>query len=266
MNHTIPTPQNPTNPLSQMEAFIEIVRILRKECPWDSEQTPKSISHLMIEEVYEVYDAIEKQDIADIPQELGDVLLHIVMQCVMGEEKKLFSLTDVIKSISEKMIRRHPHIFGEVNAEDTKQVLQNWEKIKMTEGRKSVFDGVPKALPSLLKAERIQEKAAKVGFDWSDKVDVWKKVEEEIAELKVEINQGDKERIEDELGDVIFALVNAARFERIVPENALQGTNAKFIRRFQYIEKMADKSGLSLNEMSLKDMDAIWNEAKQNEK
>lgn len=249
-----------------MAAYIEIVRILRKECPWDKEQTHKSISHLLIEEAYEVYDAISKDDWDDLSKELGDVLLHIVMHSVMAEEEGKFNLAQVIASNANKMVKRHPHIFGDVEVSGTSDVLQNWETIKMTEGRKSVFDGVPTNLPSLIKAERIQEKAAKVGFDWSDKRDVWDKVEEEITELKVEIDAGNKAKIEDELGDVIFAIVNAARFENITPENALQSTNNKFIRRFQYIEQVAKERGLELKKMTLEQMDEIWNEAKANER
>jgi len=263
MNTKIPEPENPTDAISQMKTFIEIVKILRNECQWDKSQTHKSISHLLIEEVYEVYDAINKNNFDELAKELGDILLHIVMHSVIAEEENNFNFADVIKTVSEKMIRRHPHIFAGVEVDDTNQILKNWEDIKMQEGRKSVLEGVPASLPSLLKAERIQEKAAKVGFDWDNKIDVWKKVEEEISELKIEIENGDKNKIEEEIGDVIFAIVNAARFEGVVPEQALQKTNSKFISRFQYIEKIAKEKGLELTEMTLEQMDEIWNEAKQ---
>jgi len=263
MNIKIPEPENPTDAISQMKTFIEIVKILRNECQWDKSQTHKSISHLLIEEVYEVYDAINKNNFDELVKELGDILLHIVMHSVIAEEENNFNFADVIKTVSEKMIRRHPHIFAGVEVDDTNQILKNWEDIKMQEGRKSVLEGVPASLPSLLKAERIQEKAAKVGFDWDNKIDVWKKVEEEISELKIEIENGDKNKIEEEIGDVIFAIVNAARFEGVVPEQALQKTNSKFISRFQYIEKIAKEKDLELTEMTLEQMDEIWNEAKQ---
>jgi XTP/dITP diphosphohydrolase len=266
MNTKAPKAKNTDDPIEQFAAYVELVRILRKECPWDRKQTHYSISHLTIEEAYEIYDAIQKNDMADLSGELGDILLHIVMHSVMAEETNSFTLADVIRKSNEKMVRRHPHIFSDVEANNSNDVLQNWEKIKMTEGRKSVFDGVPNNLPSLLKAERIQEKAAKVGFDWTDKEDVWKKVEEELNELKTEIESGNQERITDELGDVIFAIVNAARFENVIPENALQHTNNKFIRRFQYIEKRAAEQNLDLKTMTLEEMDKLWDEAKQTEK
>ena len=207
----IPKPKNPADAISQMEIFIEIVKILRNQCEWDKSQTHKSISHLLIEEVYEVCDAINSNDYGEFVKELGDILLHIVMHSVIGEEENKFTFADVIKEISEKMIRRHPHIFADVKVDGTNQILKNWENIKMKEGRESVLEGVPIGLPSLLKAERIQGTAAKIGFDWDNKKDVWKKVEEEISELKIEIEKGDKDRIEEEIGDVIFAIVNAAR-------------------------------------------------------
>ena len=272
MNTKIPKPKNPNDAISQMENFIEIVKILRNECEWDKSQTHKSISHLLIEEVYEVYDAINQNNDEELAKELGDVLLHIVMHSIIAEEKNKFTLTDVLQKISEKMIRRHPHIFANPEIDgtnqisnDTNQILKNWENIKMQEGRNSVLEGVPNHLPSLLKAERIQEKAAKVGFDWDNKIDVWKKVEEEISELQIEIKNGDKDKIEAEIGDVIFAIVNVARFEGVVPEQALQRTNHKFISRFQYIEKRAKEKKMELQEMTLEQMDEIWNEAKEKE-
>lgn len=265
----IPKAKNPDDALSQMEAFIEIVKLLRKDCPWDKEQTHKSISHLLIEEAYETLDAINEENMQEFSKELGDLLLHIVMHSIMAEETGDFNFAKVIAGISEKMVRRHPHVFdleGNEEAKTAEQVLDNWEKIKMTEGRKSALEGVPKNLPSLLKAERIQEKAARVGFDWDDKKDVWTKVEEELRELKEELIAGNETRKEEEFGDLIFALVNAARFEKIVPEEALQLTNLKFIKRFQYIEKRAAELNLQLSDMTLSEMDKLWNEAKTLEK
>lgn len=272
MKHKIPIPDNPDSVVSQMENFIKIVELLRQDCPWDHEQSHKSLSHLLIEEAYEAVDAINKGDMNELAKELGDILLHIVMHSVIASETNEFSFIDVIKSISNKMIYRHPHVF-EIDGNDTgseintsEQVLDNWEKRKMKEGRTSVLEGVPADLPSLLRAERIQEKAARVGFDWINKQDVWAKVHEELGELKEEIDSNNQNKKEAEFGDVFFALVNAARFEKIVPEHALQLTNLKFTKRFQYIEKRAKELNLNLSDMSLEEMDRFWNEAKQLEK
>jgi XTP/dITP diphosphohydrolase len=262
MKQEIPTPTDKNNAVSQFEAYVKIVLLLRQYCPWDKEQTHESISHLLLEEAYETYDAIQKKEPKAIAEELGDLLLHIVMNAIIGEEENSFSLIDVISHSAEKMIIRHPHIFGEVDAKEADEVLQNWEKIKMKEGRKSVLEGVPTILPALLKAERIQQKAAKIGFEWNKKEDVWNKVLEEIEELKTEILTGNIENIEEEFGDVIFSLVNAARFTGIVSENALQKTNEKFIRRFNYVEKRAKELDKELSDMTLKEMDELWNEAK----
>lgn len=269
MKNKVPKPKNPDDALSQMEAFIEIVKLLRRDCPWDNKQTHKSISHLLIEETYETIDAINQNDMKEFPKELGDLLLHIVMHSVIAEENGNFNFAKVISKVSEKMVRRHPHVFEldeSYKAETEEEVLNNWETIKMKEGRKSALEGVPKNLPSLLKAERIQEKAARVGFDWDNKQDVWAKVEEEFLELKQELASGAPERKEEEFGDLIFALVNAARFEKIVPEEALQLTNLKFIKRFQYVEKRAKEENLKLTEMTLAEMDKFWDEAKNIEK
>jgi len=266
MNQNIPIPKEKNNPVSQFEAYIEIVKLLRQYCPWDKEQTHKSISHLLLEEAFETYEAIQNNNTNGMSEELGDLLLHIVMNSIIGEEENTFSLVDVISHSAEKMILRHPHIFGETKVNGTEDVLHNWEKIKMKEGRKSVLDGVPVALPALLKSERIQQKAAKVGFDWDKKEDVWNKVLEEVEELRAAITNKNNANIEEEFGDVIFSLVNAARFLDIVPENALQKTNAKFIRRFTYIEKKAKQLDKDLNKMTLTEMDELWNEAKINEK
>ena len=272
MKHKIPIPDNPDSVVSQMENFIKIVKLLRQDCPWDHEQSHKSLSHLLIEEAYEAVDAINKGDMNELAKELGDILLHIVMHSIIASETNEFSFIDVIKSISNKMIYRHPHVF-EIDGNDTgseintsEQVLDNWEKRKMKEGRTSVLEGVPADLPSLLRAERIQEKAARVGFDWINKQDVWAKVHEELGELKEEIDSNNQNKKEAEFGDVFFALVNAARFEKIVPEHALQLTNLKFTKRFQYIEKRAKELNLNLSDMSLEEMDRFWNEAKQLEK
>lgn len=272
MKNKIPIPDNPDSVVSQMENFIKIVKLLRQDCPWDHEQSHKSLSHLLIEEAYEAVDAINKGDMNELAKELGDILLHIVMHSIIASETNEFSFIDVIKSISNKMIYRHPHVF-EIDGNDTgseintsEQVLDNWEKRKMKEGRTSVLEGVPADLPSLLRAERIQEKAARVGFDWINKQDVWAKVHEELGELKEEIDSNNQNKKEAEFGDVFFALVNAARFEKIVPEHALQLTNLKFTKRFQYIEKRAKELNLNLSDMSLEEMDRFWNEAKQLEK
>ncbi len=262
-NHIeIPKPKNPEDVLDLMESFIEIVRILRRECPWDKKQTHQSISHLLIEESYEMTDAIEKGDDNSFSGELGDLLLHIVMHSVMAEERNAFDFREVIRKISEKMVKRHPHVFANTEVDGEDEVLSNWEKIKMTEGRKSTLEGVPNNLPALLRAERIQHKAARVGFDWDDRKDVWNKVEEELGELKHEIEAGNSEKIKEEIGDLFFAIVNAARFENVVAEDALQLTNKKFTNRFQFIEKRASEMNRKLDDMTLEEMDEIWNEAK----
>jgi XTP/dITP diphosphohydrolase len=260
---TAPVPSNPENLADQFINFVEIVKILRKECPWDSKQTNKSIAQLLIEETYEMLEAIEENDDAEFSKELGDVWLHVVMHSVMAEERGAFNLIDVLKKIQHKLVTRHPHVFSDVVVSGEDEVMQNWEAIKMKEGQqKSVLDGVPKAMPALLRAERIQFKASRIGFDWENKNDVWDKVEEEIRELRHELDSGDANKIKQEFGDVIFALVNAARFENIIPEEALQQTNNKFTRRFQYIEHKALELGKSINNMSLEEMDKLWDEAK----
>jgi XTP/dITP diphosphohydrolase len=262
----IPQPKNPEDAISQFENFVEIVKILREECPWDKKQTNESIAHLLIEEAYETIDAIYQKDDAEFSKELGDLLLHIVMHAVMAEQRSAFNLTDVIKAISSKMIFRHPHVFGDVNVENEHEVLKNWEELKKrekTDGEfRSTLDGVPKSMPALLRAERIQHKVSKVGFDWDDKEDVWAKVYEELAEFRHELQIGDKENAVKELGDFIFAIVNAARHEGIVAEEALHLTNNKFTARFQFIEKRAIELNKDLNQMSLVEMDEFWDEAK----
>lgn len=259
----VPHVSDRNNVLDNFGAFIELVHILRAKCPWDSKQTNESIAHLMIEEAYETIDAIYEKDDAGFSKELGDLLLHIVMHAVMAEERGAFNLTDVIQNIFAKMVHRHPHVFGNDTAETEDEVLNNWEKLKMQEGKKSVLEGVPKALPALLRAERIQHKVSRVGFDWDDKADVWAKVEEELGELKHELQNGDKERTREELGDFIFSIVNAARHYDLVAEESLQLTNAKFTKRFRYIEMAAKAKGVKLDDMTLEEMDALWDEAKR---
>ena len=246
-----------------IEKFVKIVRRLRKECPWDREQTHKSIRHSLIEETYEVIEAIDQNDADELKKELGDLLLHIVLHAVMAEEEKSFTLEDVIDSISEKMIRRHPHVFGDVTVEDSHEVKRNWEQIKMTEGRKSVIDGVPKEMPALLRALRIQEKASKVGFDWKKKRDVWKKVDEEIKELAGAERSRNHVHIEEEYGDVLFSLVNYSRFIGVNPEFALKESIKKFSKRFYHIEQELQRRGKRIGAVSMKEMDEIWDAKKK---
>ncbi len=250
----------------QLKAFnrlLDIMDDLREKCPWDKKQTLESLRHLTIEEVYEVGDAILDNDLQELKKELGDVLLHIVFYAKIGSEKKAFDIADIANSISDKLIERHPHIYGDVVAENAEQVKQNWEKIKLKEGKKSVLEGVPKSLPALVKATRIQDKVAGVGFDWENIEQVFEKVQEEISELHEEIKNGTHQNTEKEFGDVLFALINYARFINVNPENALEKTNKKFINRFQYIEQKAKENNLELSEMSLSEMDKLWEESKQ---
>ena len=257
-----PEIKDKNDPVEQFERFYKIVKALRIECPWDSKQTNETIAPLMVEEVYECIDAIYEKNDKDFSKELGDLLLHIVLHSVIAEERKAFNLADVIDRESQKMIHRHPHVFSDTIVKDEEDVMRNWEALKMKEGIKSILDGVPKNLPQLLRAERIQHKVSKVGFDWDNKDDVWDKVFEEIAEFKEELKNQDKEAARAELGDIIFALVNAARHEGLVAEEALQLTNNKFKKRFQFIEEEALRIGKDLNDMSLEEMDSIWDRAK----
>ncbi len=247
------------------ENFIRIVRRLRKECPWDRKQTHKSIRHSLIEETYEVIEAINRDNPVELKQELGDILLHIVLHSVMAEEKRAFTIDDVIDSISEKMTRRHPHVFGNISVKNADEVKRNWEHIKLKEGRKSVIDGVPSEMPALLRALRIQEKASKVGFDWKRKSDVWKKVVEEINEFSDAEKTRKKKKIKEEFGDILFALVNYSRFIGVNPEFALNGSIDKFSKRFGHIEDELKRRGRSINKTSLKEMDEIWNSRKKKE-
>jgi XTP/dITP diphosphohydrolase len=249
----------------QLAAFNRLLTImdeLREQCPWDKKQTLESLRHLTIEETYELADAILDNDLEEIKNELGDVLLHIVFYAKIGSEKKAFDIADVANSISEKLIHRHPHIYGDVQVDNEEEVKRNWEQIKLKEGKTSVLEGVPKSLPALVKANRIQEKVAGVGFDWEEPQQVWKKVQEELSELNEEIKAGNKENTEKEFGDVLFSLINYARFINVNPENALEKTNKKFINRFQYLEKAAKKEGKEISEMSLTEMDVYWEQSK----
>ena len=247
---------------SKFKELVEIVKVLRKECPWDKEQTNDSIKANTLEEAYEVVDAIDNKDDEELKKELGDLIFHVVFHSVIAEEENRFSLNEVLEMIKEKMIRRHPHVFGEVEVANAKEVTKNWESIKLTEGRNSLLDGVPDKLPSLLKAYRLQEKASKVGFDWDKKEDVWKKVIEEIEEMHHSEKHETINELEDEIGDVFFALTNYSRFLGINPENALRRANTKFVNRFQYIEKKINESGRQINQSNLEEMDKYWNESK----
>jgi XTP/dITP diphosphohydrolase len=243
--------------------LIEIMNDLREKCPWDRKQTIQSLRQMTIEETYELADAITEQDWKGIREELGDLLLHIVFYAKIGSEQKQFELEDILNGICDKLIARHPHIYGDVKVENEEDVKRNWEKLKLKEGKKSVISGVPVSLPATVKAMRLQEKAKQVGFEWDNREQVWEKVEEEIQELKEAIQSGHLEKTEEEFGDVVFSLINYARFLQVDAENALERTNKKFIHRFTSMEEKALQSGKNLNEMTLAEMDAIWNHIKQ---
>lgn len=259
---------------SKFSDFVAIVKRLRKECPWDREQTNDSIKANTIEEAYEVVEAIDNKEYGELKKELGDLLLHVVFHSVIAEENNHFKIDEVLDSIQSKLIRRHPHVFEDVKVSDSKEVKKNWEEIKLAEGRDSVLDGVPLNMPALQRAHRLQEKAAKVGFDWENKDDVWKKVIEEIEEMheieKIKSQPLNIENIEDlnlklekEVGDVFFAMVNYARFLGINPEDALRRTNEKFIKRFNYVQQKIKETGKAINESNLEEMDKHWNESKK---
>ncbi len=251
---------------SNADSFLRLVKImneLREKCPWDKKQTIGTLRQLTIEETYELTDAITEGDWKGIKEELGDILLHIVFYAKIGAEQNQFSLDEVINGVCEKLIFRHPHIYGDVVVADEDDVKRNWEKLKIKEGKKSVLSGVPKSLPATIKAMRLQEKAKQVGFEWENKEQVWEKVEEEKAELFEAIASGNQQNIEDELGDVYFSLINFARFLQVDAENALERTNKKFIDRFTKMEDTALATGKQLNDMSLDEMDAIWNTIKR---
>ena len=250
----------------QLQAFgrlLDIMDELRLKCPWDKKQTFQSLRHLTIEETYELGDAILNNDLEEIKKELGDVLLHIIFYAKIGSETNHFDIADVANEISEKLIYRHPHIYSDVKVKDEKEVQQNWEKLKLKEGKESVLEGVPVSLPSMVKANRIQDKVSGVGFDWEKPEQVWEKVQEELSELNDEIIKGNSDKIEAEFGDVLFSMVNYARFINVNPENALERTNKKFINRFKYLEKAAKEDGKLLQDMSLKEMDVFWDESKK---
>ncbi len=254
--------------LNAFGRLLGIMDELRAKCPWDREQTFESLRKLTIEETYELGDAILQQDMDEIKKELGDLLLHIVFYAKMGAEKKAFDMADVINGLNEKLIYRHPHVFGSTDVNNAREVEQNWESLKLKEkGRKkkTVLEGVPASLPSLVKANRIQEKVSAVGFDWEEREQVWDKVKEEVNELQHEISGNDQDRMEAEMGDLFFALVNAARLYGIDPESALERTNTKFIKRFNYLESQTMKKGMDLKKMSLEEMDKYWEEAKKME-
>ena len=252
---------------SQLEAFDRLLTImdeLREKCPWDKKQTLESLRHLTIEETYELGDAILNNDLQEIKKELGDLLLHIVFYAKIGSETSVgFDMADVCNEICDKLIHRHPHIYGDVVVADEEEVKQNWEKLKLKEGKKSVLEGVPKGLPALVKASRIQDKVKGVGFDWEESHQVWDKVQEELEELQVEVAAGNQDKIEAEFGDVLFSMINYARFLNVNPEDALERTNKKFIKRFQYLESKAGELGKPLMDMTLAEMDIFWNEAKK---
>ncbi|MBC5775951.1 nucleoside triphosphate pyrophosphohydrolase [Pontibacter sp. KCTC 32443] len=255
----------------QLQAFnrlLDVMDDLREKCPWDRKQTLESLRHLTIEETYELSDAILKQDMPEIKKEIGDLMLHMVFYAKIASEQKAFDIADVLNALCEKLIFRHPHIYGDVTADTEEQVKKNWEQLKLKEGNKSVLGGVPSSLPALVKAMRIQEKARGAGFDWDDKSQVWEKVQEELNEFEEEFNVADittlnKERATAEFGDLLFSLINFARFVDINPEEALERTNLKFIDRFQYLETEAAKDGKKLQDMSLEEMDFYWNRAKK---
>ena len=243
--------------------LITLMDELREECPWDKKQTMDSLRYLTIEEMYELSDAILEKDMEEIKKELGDLLLHIVFYSRIASETNDFDISDVINNVCDKLVHRHPHIYGDVKVKDEVEVKKNWETLKLKEGKKSVLEGVPKSLPAIVKSFRIQEKVRGIGFDWDNKTQVWDKVLEEIEELKVEVQKGDNERIESEFGDVLFALTNYSRFINVNPEDALERTNKRFIKRFQIMEKMITKDGLSLSDMKLNEMDIYWKKAKK---
>lgn len=252
----------------RLEAFgklLEIMDELREKCPWDREQTLESLKTMTIEEVYELADAIDRKDLEDIRKELGDLMLHLVFYAKIGDEKQAFTIEDVLNGINEKLIYRHPHVFGDVNADNPDEVAKNWEELKLKEngGKNTVLGGIPASLPALVKANRIQHKVRGVGFDWEVREQVWDKITEELNELKHEVAKLDEDKMEAEFGDLLFSMINAARLYGINPENALERTNRKFIKRFNYLESQTIKKGISLKNMSLEEMEKIWQEGKK---
>jgi len=263
-----PVPAAAHNPADAFLRLLNVLDTLRTQCPWDKKQTMETLRHLTIEETYELSDAILEGDMDEVKKELGDVMMHLVFYSKIAAENNLFNITEVLNGVCDKLVNRHPHIYGDVTVENEEDVKRNWEQIKLKEGNKSVLEGVPKSLPALVKASRIQEKARGVGFDWEDKTQVWEKVEEELNEFKTEFNVDSNtainiEKAEAEFGDLLFSLINYARFININPENALEKTNKKFIKRFQHLERKAQENGKALADMTLAEMDVYWNEAKK---
>jgi len=252
-----------TIPLAQFRKFIEIVQRLRKECPWDRVQTHRSIRDMLIEESYEVVETIDDRDYEGLKKELGDILLHVAMHSTIAEESRAFTLREVLDEICRKLIHRHPHVFGRLSVRNAGEVKKNWEELKMAEGRTSVLEGIPRGLPALQQALRIQERASRVGFDWKRKEDVWEKILEELNELKATLRSRSKKRQEEELGDFLFSVVNYARVTGINPEGALRGTIRKFDGRFRFIEQELRARGKDVNNSTLKEMDALWTKAKR---
>ena len=248
--------------LKAFDRLLTIMDELREQCPWDKKQTMQSLRHLTIEETYELGDAILDNDLQEVKKELGDLLLHIVFYSRIGSETKDFDIADVINEICEKLISRHPHIYGDISVENEEDVKRNWEQLKLKEGKKSVLEGVPNSLPALVKASRIQDKVAGVGFDWEEPQQVFEKLQEELGELQHEVEENNREKIEAEFGDVLFSMINYARFLKVNPEDALERTNKKFIKRFQYLEQKAKEQNKSLKDMTLGEMDVFWEEAK----
>ncbi|MFC1554507.1 nucleoside triphosphate pyrophosphohydrolase [candidate division KSB1 bacterium] len=250
--------------MKEFDRLVEVMRKVQKECPWDKKQTHGSIRQYLIEETFEVIDAIDENDDDSLLEELGDVQCQVLFHSILAEQRNKFNLEDVLKNNTDKMVRRHPHIFGDVNVKDSDEVLTNWENIKMSEGKKkSVLDGVPKTMPALIKAYRTQSKAARVGFDWEDPKDVLNKISEEFEELKQSVKSGDKEEIENELGDLLFSIVNYARKLEVNPEDSLRRTIRKFRKRFQFIEKTLKERGTDINDSNLAEMDNLWNKSKE---
>lgn len=249
--------------LKAFQRLLDVMDELRAKCPWDREQTMESLRNLTIEETYELADAIIEQDLDEVRKELGDLMLHIVFYSKIGAEKGAFDVADVLNGVCDKLVFRHPHVFGDREVKDSDEVLENWEELKMKEGNRSVLAGVPVSLPAMIKAHRIQDKVRAVGFDWEKREQVWDKVSEEIQEVKHELNNGQEfDKMENEIGDLLFSVINAARLYQVEPETALERTNRKFIQRFKYLESRANEMNRSLKEMSLEEMEAIWQEAK----
>jgi XTP/dITP diphosphohydrolase len=248
--------------LQAFQRLLDIMDDLREKCPWDKKQTLESLRHLTIEETYELGDAIIANDLEELKGEIGDLMLHMVFYSKIASEKGAFDITDVLNAICDKLVHRHPHIYGDVEVKDEEEVKANWEKLKLKEGKKSVLEGVPKSLPALVKATRIQDKVKGIGFEWDNKDQVWDKVKEEMAEFEAEVNVDDKEKMEEEFGDVLFSLINYARWVDINPEDALARTNQKFINRFQWMEEETKKDGKRIQDMTLEEMDVYWEKSK----